>query len=119
MKLKTLRLLLRLLANGALAAELAGLASLLLFFPSRTLWWVLLAVAGLGLAGGAAALPSLRRAAGRGCSGPPFPSPITTGRPMHTPGSRWLPGVLFYFPAKKPACIFLPGTACVPPRKPV
>lgn len=50
MKLKTLRLLLRLLANGALAAELAGLASLLLFFPSRTLWWVLLSVAGLGLA---------------------------------------------------------------------
>lgn len=50
MKLKTLRFLLNLLANGAIAAELVGLASLLLFFPSRALWWVLLAVAGVLLA---------------------------------------------------------------------
>lgn len=50
MKLETLRVLLNLMVNGALMAEWAGLASILLLFPSLTLWWVLLTVAGVLLA---------------------------------------------------------------------
>ena len=50
MKLETLRVLLNLMVNGALMAELAGLASILLLFPSLALWWVLLTVAGVLLA---------------------------------------------------------------------
>ncbi|MBM6901069.1 hypothetical protein H6B10_15355, partial [Gemmiger formicilis] len=50
MKLETLRVLLNLMVNGALMAELAGLASILLLFPSLTLWWMLLTVAGVLLA---------------------------------------------------------------------